>query len=311
MQVSSPAANLECVGPISLTHADKASPIDANGTYGSYGSIIFGAADESLYFTEPGLSALPMQPLPGTTDTSHSLVTWNEFTVTNRSGHVPVTFSPSLTAFVPSQDFSSVPAEVYQAVVDSTGANSTDGRIDCSWINSTDRLTFGFDGANITVPLTSFILANTNGTTAVEPLTCFLGLDNTQTNFSLLGTTFMRHAYLLFDLDNKEIAIGQPATTLRSSSQVVQTIYAGPSDSLVTATATSVANTTSHPASQASTTTTYSISSLDLGAPTTAPTSGPPSAQATSKNTSSTVRADLHVLSLLIAVLIFTIGCSI
>jgi hypothetical protein len=67
---------------------------------------------------------------------------------------------------------------------------------------------FGFSGKNIQVPYSDFIL-NQSVQTNVGPY-CFVGVVITESQ-QILGDSFMRAGYFVFDWDNQKVHLGQAA----------------------------------------------------------------------------------------------------
>ncbi|KAI5968613.1 hypothetical protein KGF57_000102 [Candida theae] len=84
--------------------------------------------------------------------------------------------------------------------------------IDCN-ANTSGSTTFNFaNGANITVPNSEYIFPNNDGT-------CLWGIQ--ESNDIILGDNFLRHAYLLYNLDAKTISIAQVKYTSESNISTV------------------------------------------------------------------------------------------
>ncbi|KAK6083345.1 eukaryotic aspartyl protease [Seiridium cupressi] len=114
-----------------------------------------------------------------------------------------------------------LPAIIYNHVADLMGAQIVQGfpYVPCSVRNSTESLQFGFGmsmvGPQITVPFKEIIypygLPANIGEIKDEtgnPL-CYLGLIETEGSIFLLGATFIRSAYVVFDVDGLQVAMSQ------------------------------------------------------------------------------------------------------
>ena len=115
-----------------------------------------------------------------------------------------------------------LPTAVADAVNELLGATSYEGfpYVNCSLRdNMAQSLTFSFDnngtGPSINVPVPEIIYpfgdpANIGNVTAVDgtPL-CYLGLIGTPGPIFLLGDTFIRSAYVVYDVDNLEVSMAQ------------------------------------------------------------------------------------------------------
>ncbi|KAF2836903.1 acid protease [Patellaria atrata CBS 101060] len=77
---------------------------------------------------------------------------------------------------------------------------------DCSLGNSDDTLDFTFSGPTIRVPLNELVLEY--GTTGFSTI-CILGIMPSGDSSNVLGDTFLRSAYVVYDLANNEISLAQ------------------------------------------------------------------------------------------------------
>lgn len=76
--------------------------------------------------------------------------------------------------------------------------------VSCDYLNLDEIFTFSFSGVEISVPLKNLILRSTSR--------CHLGIFAEDTKPSL-GDSFLRHAYIVYDLDNYEIALAQASNS--------------------------------------------------------------------------------------------------
>ncbi|KAJ4012255.1 hypothetical protein NW766_007556 [Fusarium irregulare] len=112
-----------------------------------------------------------------------------------------------------------LPTSIVQSIYELVGAEYAEGQttayVPCDLANEGGNFTFRFnDPAEITVPLSELILDFTditgrqmsfdNGQAA-----CSFGIAPSTTQVSILGDTFLRSAYVVFDLDNNEISLAQ------------------------------------------------------------------------------------------------------
>lgn len=79
--------------------------------------------------------------------------------------------------------------------------------IDCKYLNLTELISFFFSGIRIQVPVRDLVF---------EFFGCYLGVWPSSRSFQL-GTNFLRSAYVVFDLENKEIAMAQAAASPRQA----------------------------------------------------------------------------------------------
>lgn len=104
---------------------------------------------------------------------------------------------------------------IYTALKVKYNAQQQTAFCDCGLGNSQDTLDFTFTNPKISVPMSELAInpgPNPDGSTATfdngTPL-CFFGISPTDGTTAVLGDTFIRSAYLVYDLANNEISIGQ------------------------------------------------------------------------------------------------------
>ena len=111
-----------------------------------------------------------------------------------------------------------VPASIFQAVAQGFGASQ--GLIPCHYRNSAAALVYQFggrDGPVIRVPLAALIdLDDATGSPydyedASNTPACFFLMDQFEEPYVMLGNSFMRSGYFVYDLENHVVAIAQAA----------------------------------------------------------------------------------------------------
>jgi hypothetical protein len=109
----------------------------------------------------------------------------------------------------------------YDATYDSTQGAA---RCDCNLANQDGSLEFTFsaDGPTISVPLNELVLVM--GYERGEPI-CILGIGPAGDQISVLGDTFLRSAYVVYDLENNLIGLAQ--TIFNATNSNVQEIQSG------------------------------------------------------------------------------------
>jgi hypothetical protein len=131
------------------------------------------------------------------------------------------------------------------AVYDS---NAGAAYVDCSLANSGSSISFSFSGATITVPFSELVL-NAGTNSAGQGLTfqdgvpaCIFGVAPAEDSTPVLGDTFLRSAYVVYDLANNEISLAQ--TNFNAAADNIQEITNGtnsvPGANAVTAAVTTV-----------------------------------------------------------------------
>ncbi|KAF1926855.1 candidapepsin-4 precursor [Didymella exigua CBS 183.55] len=96
--------------------------------------------------------------------------------------------------------------------------------VDCDLANQDGSLEFGFSGVTISVPYNELVI--TAAVSRGQPV-CILGIGPAGSSVSVLGDTFLRSAYVVYDLDNNEISLAQ--TNFNATSSNVKEIQAGAS----------------------------------------------------------------------------------
>jgi hypothetical protein len=94
--------------------------------------------------------------------------------------------------------------------------------VDCALGDQDGSLEFTFSEPTISVPLNELVI--TAGEQRGQPV-CILGIGKSGGSISVLGDTFLRSAYVVYDLDNNEIAIAQ--TNFNATSSNIKEIQPG------------------------------------------------------------------------------------
>lgn len=195
----------------------------------STGSILFGGIDTDKY--TGALITLPVQPDADTGTISSFTVAWTSLSITGEAGNSTtltesnfaqpaILDSGTTLTYIPDD----LAAEVYAmtgAIDDST--NSGIIYIDCDLRTTGSKVTFnyGFGGSGgpiIKVPIDELIFdldglfsESSDGSSSSGPFTntCAFGLYANGGSTNLLGDTFLRSAYVVYDISNNEIAMAQ------------------------------------------------------------------------------------------------------
>ncbi|KAM5345471.1 hypothetical protein ACJ41O_011333 [Fusarium nematophilum] len=179
----------------------------------STGTVLFGGVDRKQYSGD--LVTLPIEKFGG--EFSEFYVTLTGLSVGSN------TLDDNLALGVVLDSGSSLtylPSSLTDAIFDIVGADWEEGNsiayVPCDLADDdTGNLTFSFsDPAEITVPLSELVLDFTDITGRQlsfdngEPA-CMFGIAPSPSRTSILGDTFLRSAYVVFDLDNNEISLAQ------------------------------------------------------------------------------------------------------
>ncbi|KAM0461874.1 hypothetical protein ACHAPV_002629 [Trichoderma viride] len=213
----------------------------------SQGSILFGGVDTDKF--HGGLATLPFKSLPASVSKTSDIVMYavqlNGFKVSGLD-----TPAVNATAVLDSgSTISLLPGDVVQAVWKQFGVMNVQGIpnpfVDCAKANLKDTsLSFQFTNKTIKVPIDEMVinnLASVQDQIFSDPTlkqvfkgwsgVCTFGMASTSDfgissdQFVLLGDTFLRSAYVVYDLQNQQVGIAQ--ATLNSTSSSIIEFQAG------------------------------------------------------------------------------------
>lgn len=190
------------------------------------GSIIFGGVDAEKFSGK--LSTLPVQKEDGV---------FQELLVrllsVSYTGKIDTPSDALLDTGSPLTYLQKKAAQALRVAVnaeyDEKGGNHY---VSCELKGSKDAIKFSFDGKIIKAPLGSFVLDPNPDFPFSSPKTgevlCGWGIitiDAKNERISILGTNFLRNAYVVFDLSNNQISIAQASYS--SSSRVIEIPHGG------------------------------------------------------------------------------------
>ncbi|KAL1841551.1 hypothetical protein VTJ49DRAFT_6924 [Mycothermus thermophilus] len=173
------------------------------------GIIVFGGVDTAKFAGK--LARLPIIPAERSPDkVPRFWVDLKSITLTPPSGVGRVYEDSARPVFLDSgSTMTLLPRNLTAAIAKDFGADEPDAngfyRIDCALTKMNGTLDFAFDGVTVKVPykeLTREVPTN--------PPMCFLGIMASD-KFTLLGDTFLRSAYAVFDLETNSIWLTQAA----------------------------------------------------------------------------------------------------
>ena len=201
--------------------ASSAYSLWLNDLDANTGSILFGGVDASRYSGD--LVSVPVQQVAGTYLGFFITMTGLDVgskTVSKQGMALGVVLdSGSSLTYLPND----VTKSVYQAVNASYQEADGVAFVPCSLRDSAANMTFRFSSpAAIAVPVREMILNVTdqkghemtfdNGVPA-----CLFGISPAGTSTSVLGDTFLRSAYVVYDMANNEIALAQARFNVSTS----------------------------------------------------------------------------------------------
>lgn len=217
--------------------ATKAYSLYLNDRRSDTGSILFGGIDKAKFIGQ--LHVLPIVKPEDTNNNKTNLprsfeVEFTSMTVISASGHrlsveAPSTGSPFPAVLDSGSTLSYIPDEMARRIFNKLGVVQDDlltglSLIDCAYLKSNLTIDFTFTTATISVPVWEMVLDLLDGYEHMIPQNipfdeaCIFGLQSTGTfeedgvqniDFALLGETFLRSAYVVYDLTHHEIGMAQ------------------------------------------------------------------------------------------------------
>lgn len=195
----------------------------------STGSILFGGVNTGKFHGE--LHTLPVIPQNGTY--SHFEIALTRFAVTS-SGQTKAYNSDSFPAAALLDSGSSltylpdpVVEELYTDFEVTYIPSSGVGVVPCALAREDIHMNFTFSEPTISVPMDEMVLDVGAGTFEDGTPACVLGISPAGDGSIVLGDTFLRSAYVVYDLENNEISLAQ--TRFNSSDDNILEITKGPS----------------------------------------------------------------------------------
>lgn len=189
----------------------------------STGSILFGGVDSDKYTGE--LGTIPILKEDG--EYSEFIVALTDMGI---GGNKTSLFSGSDVPVLLDSGTSLMylPDEVADAIFTQLGATYDSSEelatVDCSLADQNGTVDFGFSGLSISVAYRELVIVE--GVSRGQEV-CILGVALAGDSTCILGDTFLRSAYVVYDLDNNEISLAQ--TDFNATSSNVQEIKAGAS----------------------------------------------------------------------------------
>lgn len=199
----------------------KAYSLWLNDLDASTGSILFGGVDTDKY--EGQLQTLPIVAERG--EYAEFIVVLTGMGQNGNDGslfkdeNVPVLLdSGSSLMYLPDQ----VANALYQAYDAQYDASQGAAFVNCNLANKKGSVDFNFSGVKISVPLNELvILAAVSRGRSI----CIFGVGPAGDSLAVLGDTFLRSAYVVYDLDNNQISLAQ--TNFNATSSNIQEIKKG------------------------------------------------------------------------------------
>ncbi|CAN8100372.1 unnamed protein product [Discula destructiva] len=169
------------------------------------GNIVFGGVDTKKF--SGSLAALPIAA-PALRDIQRYAVSMASLGYVNSSGsHTYANSALEGVVLDTGSSLCELPADIVDAMAADVGAQQTRSGLylmDCAAATSSQKFEFAFAGMTIAVPLNQFVLEDGNA--------CALGVQALQADSgitALLGDSFLRNAYVVFDQANMQISLAQ------------------------------------------------------------------------------------------------------
>ncbi|KAI9646735.1 hypothetical protein NHQ30_004732 [Ciborinia camelliae] len=188
----------------------------------STGSILFGGVDTAQYHGQ--LETLPIQKESGYY--AEFLITLTEVML----GNTVIAKDQALAVLLDSgSSLTYLPDAMAEAIYEIVGAqyDSSEGAayVPCSLASNNSALNFTFTSPTIQVTMNELVIpvTSTNGyqlTFTDGTAACLFGIAPAGDSTAVLGDTFIRSAYIVYDLDNNEISLAQTNFNATSTSVV-------------------------------------------------------------------------------------------
>jgi hypothetical protein len=204
----------------------------------STGSVLFGGIDTDKYTGSlSSLTTLPGSGLAYTgSDITQFLVALTSVSATSSSGSDSLTSSGfAIAVLLDSGSTNSIlPTDIAQSIFNEVGATLLFGYavVPCALAQKNGTINYTFGGPNgvtVKVPVRSLISSippEANALFGGPPtypdggLACILGVEDGAGRSIILGDTFLRNAYVVYDLVNNRIGLGQSNVNSTSSNIV-------------------------------------------------------------------------------------------
>ncbi|PWY86780.1 acid protease [Aspergillus heteromorphus CBS 117.55] len=177
-----------------------------NGLEATSGSVLFGGVNKAQYQGE--LQTLPIVPVYGEY-MSLAIALTGVSVETDSDSNSYTQNLPLSVSLDTGSAFTELPEALVTKIYEALGAtyDENDGMpyIDCDTREKDYNVTYSFSGATVTVGMSQLIF---DGTEPDFPKgDCVLGLVPSEPGVNLLGDTFLRSAYVVYDLANNEISL--------------------------------------------------------------------------------------------------------
>ncbi len=208
--------------------ASNAYSLWLNDLDSSTGNILFGGVDTEQFHGT--LATLPVEPVGNSY--SEFLITLTSISLagtaiaSNQKVAILLDSGTSLT-YLPN----AITSAIYQAVGAQYDSNQGAAYVSCSLAQNTSTLDYTFTSATISVSMDELVISLTDNNG--QPYTfsdgtpaCIFGISPAGSSTAVLGDTFLRSAYVVYDLSNNQISIAQ--TRFNTTTSNILEIGTGP-----------------------------------------------------------------------------------
>ncbi|KAL8636290.1 MAG: hypothetical protein Q9228_006300 [Teloschistes exilis] len=188
------------------------------------GSILFGGVDTDK-FTAP-LIGLPIVPQSGSSQVLAMNVEFTSLTINSGGKTIVLQDNVVRSAILDSgTTITILPTDLATKVLDSFGAvidpAIPEPLVACNLNNADAQFVYQFGGTSgpkITIPVADLVDPHIEGLQFKDGSdACTLGIEGADIDFLLLGDTFLRSAYVVYDLESKQIALAQAKLNVTTS----------------------------------------------------------------------------------------------
>lgn len=180
-----------------------------NDLYANTGSILFGGVNTNKYRGK--LETLPIQPVQGVYSQVILALTGVALTTPSRQGQFSSSALPAAVLLDSGSSLTYLPnpivKDIYDALAVMFEPSSGVGYVPCALAGDRISISYTFSSPTITVGISELVLDVGNlyfrdGTPA-----CVFGIVPAGNSMAVLGDTFLRSAYVVYDLANNEISL--------------------------------------------------------------------------------------------------------
>lgn len=169
------------------------------------GTILFGGVNTAQYTGE--LQTLPVVPVY---NQYYSLaLALTEVIVQTGDSTSTTTNLPLAVSLDTGSTLCSLPQALFDDILKALNGTYDDkaglAYVDCSLMETNYNVTFSFSGAKIDVGLNQLVLEQ--GVSGWPRSSCLLGVTPSKPGVNILGDSFLRSAYVVYDLENNEISL--------------------------------------------------------------------------------------------------------